>query len=711
MTKFHSPYHFIPVDINEAKETTRWEKPDDLKAEENHYLRHDYWHLVGESGRITCHIKCTSPLVIGGEQISGNKTTPGKVKPYQHPDGTVAIPGNSLRGMVSSLAEAISQSAMRVLTSEKESTYSVRKPVGSAQHMRLGLLYKKDEKFRICPLSDGESVGNYDNGNQDTCFIRSQDTYQHQKNQKFVFRSGTGTNSLSDESGPGKIKGVLYIRTKDEKSTKLHESFIPWNEENMNGKIERGEGTEIPTVVVQTTENILRMRHKADKDKSFTQLPKGYLREWQEEKKLSDREPIIQDGDLIYYLKEGDVIKELSYSVIWRSPVKGGSPHQAFAMHCGNNSLPWNKDRSALTPAEAIFGVVEDEPEKGQPARNIASRVRFTDATPNCRIELGPEITLKILASPKPPSPAMYFSTVNGYVAKNKLDMNKHTPNGRKQYLPHPKRENTWEADSEKEQGYNWKPHLKCTPIPAESKFTFYIHYENLSKAELGLLLTALEPEAGFIHRLGLGKPLGLGQITLELIRVERIDRVNRYLSASLLEKRFTTLSESVDTSLIDERAHQILQALGNPKNIKHNVSYPYTRSKGQKCHPESEGFQWFMENDSLNSGQQYLKPIKPGEPIPTLNSSFPRIKIPLSAFGPRKSDKPQSHEIKRAIRDVVSSTIINGLSLSGGNGIVYLDSNQDIERLKNEQGEVVITLRGRLITCEPFPQEPDSPV
>lgn len=617
--KFHSPYHFIPVDTAKTP-TTPWESAARLSVESNHYVRHDFWHTEGESGRITCRIHCQTPIVIGGSQQPGDKKIPGKVEPYrQRNNGKLAIPGNSLRGMVSNLVEAISQSAMRVLTSDKETTYSVRKQARSAQNMKIGLLYKSGNEFRIYPLPDKQSVGDYQKRDNDSTFIKKNNTYQHQSNAQFVYRDGAEENSLYSEDAPSREKGILYIRVTDEASRKsmpkkCHESFILWNN-TIEDEIANGKGLAVTDELIQATENILRIRYKADN--SFPQLPKGYQRDFKDENAA-----IIQSGDLIYYRKEGRRVTELSYSAIWRVPVDG-SLHESFKRSGGPNSLPWNKERSALTPAEALFGVVEDEPKQDTPARNLASRVRFSDAISAGTITLDPEITLKILASPKPPSPAMYFNSANGYVAKTQLNMQKHAPNGRKQYLAHNQQSNVhWETSLTKSD--NWKPHLKCRPIPAMSEFECEIHYENLSKAELNLLLTALTPSTKFIHRLGLGKPLGLGEVKLTIEKLEQIDRQPRYTMHTLTNARYTVIAvkdKLKDDSLIDKNAYETLKTLGNPDNLVGPVSYPFSDSTRQSSYPEKEGYQWFMENEKAPRPQR-LEPIKPGEKLPTLNSS-----------------------------------------------------------------------------------------
>ncbi len=132
-TKFYNPYQFIAVDTDDCKHQVDFENPDNLKKDDN-FARHDYWRKDGKSGHIRCTFKTLSPLVVGGKQTAGSKErkTEGRVEPYRNRQGQVAIPGNSLRGMTSSIAEIISCSAMRVMNTREEDFYSTRMQTSEA---------------------------------------------------------------------------------------------------------------------------------------------------------------------------------------------------------------------------------------------------------------------------------------------------------------------------------------------------------------------------------------------------------------------------------------------------------------------------------------------------------------------------------------------------------------------------------------------------
>ncbi|MGD2092979.1 MAG: TIGR03986 family CRISPR-associated RAMP protein [Candidatus Aminicenantes bacterium] len=58
--------------------------------------------------------------------------------------------------------------------------------------------------------------------------------------------------------------------------------------------------------------------------------------------------------------------------------------------------------------------------------------------------------------------------------------------------------------------------HTKIKPMAPNTKFKGKIRFENLSKRELGALLFVLDLPEGCCHKLGMGKPLGMGSIKIK---------------------------------------------------------------------------------------------------------------------------------------------------------------------------------------------------
>lgn len=647
--KFYNPYQFIPVRAPKAEHLTDYQDFDTFKSVKNTFVRHDYWHEKSKSGRIVCTLEALSPLVVGGKQTSGNKEskTEGKVDPYRNRAGEVAIPANSLRGMITSIAESISQSSMRVLDTLEEEFYSTRMRTEEA-FKEIGLLCKRDNRWFIYPLGEGEPEGDY-RDEDDGAFLRDHKCFHFSH------------NNYSQKNGVFYIRGEPP-RDPDEKIRKVHETFLYWDRKIIEKNL-----IAVDAEQIKQFEQLLRERYAEEAD--FPYLPKGYEKQ---ERGLNDKsKPILLDGDLIYYKSATSLkpfrryVTALSYSAIGRRIVEGNLA-DALKRIGGDNILPWDGHRQQLTPAEALFGVVEDKPAQNKDARNLAARVRFTDAslTEASKKEcLLPERTLKILNSPKPPSPAMYFSTEKGsHISKGELNLDLHNPNGRKRYLPHPNvlgNQNVQYHFDTKLTGKDYRPHLhlKCQPVGVGTQFQFSIYFENLSPAEFELLYVSLTPSQDFVHRLGLGKPLGLGHVNLTKVEVEVVNRQQRYSLISLLDNStekyqpFNMADHHVPGTekLIEEEALNELLAMSNPANIHHPICYPYSTFAKQPAQNEKEGFEWFVCNDraaasaDLDYKGQFLRRLNTKnsegelEVIPTLDAN---IQCPAKPQGSGNKEK-----------------------------------------------------------------------
>jgi CRISPR-associated protein (TIGR03986 family) len=68
-------------------------------------VSHDVPFKDGYSGTIDIEIAAMTPLLIGGPRRKATDAKPGEVWPVQLPDGTYAIPGSSLQGMIRNILE------------------------------------------------------------------------------------------------------------------------------------------------------------------------------------------------------------------------------------------------------------------------------------------------------------------------------------------------------------------------------------------------------------------------------------------------------------------------------------------------------------------------------------------------------------------------------------------------------------------------------
>lgn len=768
---FHLPYNFVPAD---TRKTQMEDAAQIQSGTGNHPARHDLWAPQRYSGRIFCRIRTESPLVIGARQTSAGGE-PGTVEPYLR-DDKPAIPGNSLRGMVGSLVEAISQSALRKLhrpevSKQKDLSYVVRRraqvePNGAMT--AVGMLLYTAQGYRLLPLSMPVAVWRNGGGSARFAlsaiwrdYLRNAEkqgtpleyflpTYVHgyrgtSRTGNGIERSGflarekpesyraandvryymkrypsriaeldstglvvTTTDELHVSSGQGMTlnvirrddraigrdrldgttEGILKVLGADHQldeipSTKHHEMFLPWSEERRRVALP----IDLPQSVIQRFLALLGERREyaaAERDRGrpcvLPLLNKGMS--------FPDFNTHLLDGELVFFemgqTQDGRLAAQnISFSAVWRRAI-AGELFDAFRRQGGNNILPWGtqwteagtpKSRQQLTPAELLFGVATDG--KPPPGTNqlaaLAGRVRFHDATlaADQPATFDPPETLQILSSPKPPSAPFYFAQSGEPAFKETLSLKKHAPNGRKFYLPHR------EADLK---NYPWRhvpgqadeadnQRMRVTPIPVGRVFYCHIDFEHLRANELELLIAALQPgdtqqkHAGFRHRLGLGKPLGLGQIRLEVKAICRLVRQNRYAADALTAPRYEEVFVTADASardseldvwlsqpryrcerqaifdsaikvarhslsadapmtalrvkdtLINKTAADTAFTLGSRNKVVGPVQYPRcTNQVGD----ETRLFAWNAENDRSRQ-PQWLEKVAPGAPLPTL--------------------------------------------------------------------------------------------
>lgn len=332
----------------------------------------------------------------------------------------------------------------------------------------------------------------------------------------------------------------------------------------------------------------------------------------------------------------------------------GGTTHDFFRKRNPNLvPLQTGDGRTTLTLAEQLFGVVEITADgqkhtgKQQAALALASRLRVSHALAhgNAPTE-GSEAISKILGSPKFRYPSFYFNATDDgeFISrdKNELSLNKgHFPKGRKFYLH---RQQLCNDDWISKPPHDPKTiNQKTCVTPLETgEFWFHFDFDNLSRLELELLCYVITPAAKFFHKLGLGKPLGLGKLKIEPAGVFLVKRLNRYGSDALGDPRYSsvwkdpaipgwpkqygqeanlpaTAGAKSPPDLRDDYRQRIkdhfpdllpvlraIELLGNSTKITSPVHYP--QIPGQDL--ESRLFLWFQRNESQMHPGQFLRSL-----------------------------------------------------------------------------------------------------
>lgn len=549
--------------------------------------------------------------------------------------------------------------------------------------------------------------------------------------------------------------GFWGSRADDRPSPKKHELFIPYTE-----AMESWPTFPITALALQRFNELADQRSADDSNHPFQ--PIGTSR-GPEANKLR-----IKAGDVVYFRPElqagAPVIAEVSFSSIWRGRAETAEGHGAdtrafFAKH-SPDLVPLHPDRTDLTLAEQLFGAVSVLDKKQQllehPAFSLASRLRIShgilerNPIDGCYINheelLTPEqkgalrqngytdIPLKNLASPKLPSPTLYFRPKNdkeGLVRKKDFSLDHEkpanavspldrlAPMGRKFYLRRKKHDQV--------RGNEVFVHPERLANPKECKsilrqhqsvhqfirpgceFYFHLDYHNLSDLELQLILYALAPSLGFRHQIGHGKPLGLGQIKLDIAGLLEINRYDRYATPALDSARYTTafISETTDTwpsqlqeglpAITKDLAHELsthqsafrtwaakkqltevlsaLELLGTPPSDDVPTHYPQTHEPQPTSSAfEKEHFKWFMDNDRLKDKQapQFLPSLLGKTSLPTLNRKIIERQPPAGANPAQEQPRPQhrhgAHQSRASVQP--STPLATGLKTMKGQTI-----------------------------------------
>lgn len=704
---FHNPYHFVPAvkpDISTWLNTDKF--LNDYKGHHTHSLYHDAIEDTDKNakgkkekkekkvyhGRIICRLETKTPFFTGGRRIPG--TEPQEICPFML-EGEPAIPATSLRGLLSSIAEAASCSSLRVLD---DTLLSVRvhykKPLTKmgiiVEHegvLKLRSLGKpKKYKLEIDPkiIIDGVEIDSESiiKGAKKPLSEQAEAGVDEKFEEFFYMKRENDRNKIPEFSSDNKGKKKGWIRGKfhvmagelrdfpKTKSNNHNEYFIAVPEDS-TGNVKPYDITEALELFYEMADlrtDTQKKKRKLPACEILPYHPLGTRRN--SDQKRSGRRLRLKAGDIVYYAKEDGKVRRISISQIWREP----KPRVwKFFSEISPELLPFNPERTHISPAELLFGFVENRKKQktGEPAQKqkddaalaFAGKVRVSfgrlahnQADSNI---YGDPVTLKVLASPKPPSPALYFRN-DGYVSKEDLDSNNNIlPQGRKHYL-HCLQKNgdivkmnekgisqkqekgfmllPWESKSnqfkqhEKDERANLK--ARITPLKKGVVFYFHVDFDNLSRKELELLCYSIRPDKDFQHKSGMGKPIGLGSVSIEPTGLLLINRGRRYrngLDASRYndrvwldqkyEEEYSALYPDESIMAVSKKhvltpgqlaenfaanmhpdIKKALNLLGNPDNVKVPVHYPQAKDEDI----EEENFKWFVANDvGTNNGKK----------------------------------------------------------------------------------------------------------
>jgi CRISPR-associated protein (TIGR03986 family) len=535
-----APYNFVPLPekvycVEEGSEiggtkVKPWERHDEFIPGANH-------------GWIDLEIRTLTPLFIRGAVARDDhgrwddRDSRVRHEPFLTPEGTPAIPGSSLRGMVRTLVEILSFAKIQPVSDQKPFFRTVSDD-------RIG------REYRARVLRGGQKpTGGFVRRDGDSWYVAPCEVVR-------VSRQTLAGESVPFQGGPNYSPNWDY---------QYRPCWLP----------RRADSDEVEQIIFQDPKNVgwaegtlVLTGNSPSKKREFVFLDEApassriripeeiwerfhdddQITQWQERAFPVNRPSPgcrriaggLRDGEPVFFLKDEsektennpDGLVFLGRAQMFRFPydLSPAKLVPEFIRHAG------------LDLAEAMFGRV------GKDKKTIKGRVFFEDAVAS---DGGPEwleevIVPRILSSPKVTT-FQHYLTQDGTKGKDDLTTyfagDQTTIRGHKLYW------HRWESNQGLAQvkeprqhdqllqdlsGQNPRDsqHTLIRPVKAGVTFKGRIRFENLTDLELGALLYALQLPEGCAHRLGMGKPLGLGSVQITT-RLHLIDRSQRYTSWS----------------------------------------------------------------------------------------------------------------------------------------------------------------------------------
>lgn len=547
-----APYNFVP--LPEAV-VTAVDDPANLPD-------HDIYDSARHTGHFDVTLTTRSPLYIRAPLTLEEFQQQTDDKPdffYTRDKDTPIIPGSSLRGVLHNLLEIVSYGKIERVTNYEKIFYRavaakkhapLKQPYDSVlgkngQNVRSGYLRKKNNEWYIQPAfrkpSDAYDV--------ESSYIKVDDaTAAHGNIPDFI--------SLDDPNYEPQYHNVTYevevryieinpnLRIPYYEATKIsadrdysHHGVLTCAGNMMESGSEDDESQRRYHALVPSPDLDAELLHISSQ---AVQDYRDALTSFQKEK-FDDADGCLKEGNPVFYVapEPGNNVRYFGHSPNFRIPALITDDQGTKRAATPKDFVPAQLRRKKLVDyKDALFGYTKGNIDSDGKASAYAGRVSVTSA----HLEDGQDniwyadepIVPSILSTPKPTC-FQHYLVQDSEDIKQLNHYDSETPDetvirGHKLYWHKGNRPipEDPEAPSDSTQ------HTQFKPVDAGVRFSFRVDFENLSCAELGALCWVLHPQGDpdreYCHKLGMGKPLGMGSVNLETT-LHLDDRHKRYES------------------------------------------------------------------------------------------------------------------------------------------------------------------------------------
>lgn len=624
-TVFSNPYSFVPSLSPSVKKESSFKKP---------FVAHDRYE--GLSGIINCRLKTLTPCFTSDTHFEEEKGKHKKLDFFSLDKKSnqwrlPAISGSTLRGVIRSVCETVSNSTFTAISSGILD-YRALSQASKLKCGRVIALPTETTMGEIRLLKSAKLAFDDIPANAtDTCegWARIEDDLNRRGQVIGKIAVDCSTENPNDNQykhGYFKLTGRNVLLGENGISTKKYERFF-YEIGNQIVTFSLEEAKKYKELIETQNEEAKRqneaIKEQYSNEKARYENDPDYL----STKDICDRRhtPLAIE-QLVYFQQSGQTAVNLGYVSIPRWKYEKAI-HQKL-----ESQFHPAEDANNLCPTSRIFGFVRDKKlskKKDNEGKSAyAGRVYFADAKIDLtkgKVKYDENLVLEILSSPKPTTREFYLRN-----RENPTDVWILKPNGQKQehkgyneddmtlrgrkFYWHQEDKGQYRRRNDEETSQNST--LKMI-LAKDNEFVFTVRFENLEEYELGLLLWSLALEEKMAHKIGMGKPLGLGSVEITIDSLQIIERNTRYQKLfqddGKLQEGITVESNWRDKYVakftewmreqfgMDFGELENVKALQkilhydkgspNPTDSSHPIHYPLRQNSDDK------NYEWFMEN------------------------------------------------------------------------------------------------------------------
>ena len=584
--RFINPYNFVPIGINEAQ-TVDGEAPAGAL----------------HTGVLQCRLLTRTPLAVPDAEKAikvacdhGNPGEHSKYPFFSYEDGIPVIPGSTLRGSIRNMYEAITDSCFSTLRDDSKLITSRTSPSRSFEPGLLINVKKSKEDRDQWQLFRAERyvipVVDYSASEKDRMTLRELDDIGygtevcfrgHEKSATKKYAYSVHRASEGMKLGDNK-KGYLYIG--EYISKKHYESVFcqsgdqPLPMKNLDKAMEG---------LAET----FRIYNSSAVNKNYNENGRGeaFRQNHDHTGYSAVRKAKGKNVIPVWYQDRGNGRTYLSFACI------GRYAYEKTMFDLVGYRRPCTS-RKHLCKACALFGMASN-------GSSLGSRIRITDATlqGDAKNALMNDVMLQELAGPK--TSYLPFYTGNGMTTKILTYDQNAQIRGRKFY---------WHSEFKDAGPGAERTQRNATMqlVKAGEEFLFQVYYDRITDTELKELIWALTlgenmPDSHRCHKIGHGKPLGLGSAKIVINRQQERLAENGYRLEDVPV-------EPADDVFVSSQIKSAVLKLVNMDTTKdRDVCYPIVMSSAvrdaRSNSNEDAGHRWFSANYKGKKPAKYSLP------------------------------------------------------------------------------------------------------